>query len=130
MPSTINNSCVFCNLPEPRVIAENETCISVRDGYPVSLGHTLIIAKRHVASFFELSLKEQTDLLSLLGSSKLQLEKEFKPDGYNVGINIAPVAGQTVQHVHVHLIPRYFGDVSDPRGGVRWVIPSKADYWS
>ena len=102
----------------------------VRDAFPVSLGHTLIIPKRHVGSFFILSSDERTDLMALLNSAKIGVEAEFKPDGYNIGINDGPLAGQTVPHLHIHLIPRYKGDMSDPRGGVRWIIPDKADYWS
>ena len=102
----------------------------VRDAFPISPGHTLIIPKRHVGSFFDLSSDEREDLMSLLGTAKANVEAEFKPDGYNIGINDGPVAGQTVPHLHVHLIPRYKGDMPDPRGGVRWIIPDKADYWS
>ena len=102
----------------------------VRDAFPVSPGHTLIIPKRHVGSFFILSSDERTDLMALLNSAKIGVEAEFKPDGYNIGINDGPLAGQTVPHLHIHLIPRYKGDMSDPRGGVRWIIPDKADYWS
>jgi diadenosine tetraphosphate (Ap4A) HIT family hydrolase len=111
------------------VIFENATAISIRDGYPVSPGHTLLIPKRHTGSFFELSPPERSDLLALLDRAKLVLDKEFQPQGYNIGINDGAAAGQTVPHLHVHLIPRYDGDMPDPRGGVRWVIPDKAKYW-
>ena len=102
----------------------------VRDAFPISPGHKLIISKRHVGSFFDLSSDEREDLMSLLASAKANVEAEFKPDGYNIGINDGPAAGQTVPHLHIHLIPRYKGDLPDPRGGVRWIIPDKADYWS
>ena len=102
----------------------------MRDGFPVSKGHTLLIPKRHVGSFFEITDEERADLLALLNKAKVVIQEEFNPDGYNIGINDGPAAGQTVPHLHIHLIPRYKGDRYDPRGGVRWIIPEKADYWS
>jgi diadenosine tetraphosphate (Ap4A) HIT family hydrolase len=90
----------------------------------------LVIPKRHIGSFFELEPEERDSLFSLLEESKRGLDKEFKPDGYNIGINDGPSAGQTVPHLHIHLIPRYSGDQADPRGGIRWIIPEKAKYWS
>jgi diadenosine tetraphosphate (Ap4A) HIT family hydrolase len=89
----------------------------------------LVIPKRHTGSFFDLSEKERGELLSLLDRAKLVLDEEFHPQGYNIGINDGAAAGQTVPHLHVHLIPRFDGDLPDPRGGVRWVIPDKAKYW-
>ena len=121
--------CGFCNLPSARVIDESSTAIAIRDGYPVSPGHTLLIPKRHAGSFFDLSEQERSDLFGLLDRTKLALDEEFQPQGYNIGINDGAAAGQTVLHLHVHLIPRYDGDRPDPRGGVRWVIPGKAKYW-
>ena len=126
----IDTPCPFCTLPQVRIIDTSSYGLVVRDAFPISPGHTLIIPKRHVGSFFDLSSDEREDLMSLLGTAKANVEAEFKPDGYNIGINDGPVAGQTVPHLHVHLIPRYKGDMSDPRGGVRWIIPDKADYWS
>ena len=122
--------CPFCTLPAARVIAVKAHGQVIRDGYPVSPGHTLIVSRRHVGSFFELSTTERIDLLELTDEAKLDLDREFKPDGYNIGINVGPAAGQTVPHLHIHLIPRYRGDLPDPRGGVRWLFPDKADYWS
>ncbi len=122
--------CAFCTLPPARIIGENTSAIAIRDAYPVSPGHTLLIPKRHIGSFFDLSDKERSDILALLDRAKLALDKEFQPQGCNIGINDGPVAGQTVPHLHVHLIPRYAGDMPDPRGGVRWVIPDKAKYWT
>lgn len=121
--------CAFCTLLPARLIDENATAISIRDGYPVSPGHTLLIPKRHTGSFFDLSEQERGELLALLDRAKLVLDEEFHPQGYNIGINDGTAAGQTVPHLHVHLIPRFDGDVPDPRGGVRWVIPDKAKYW-
>lgn len=122
--------CVFCMLPNERISVANDLAVAIRDGYPVSTGHTLIIPRRHIASFFDATLEERQALLALLDVSKRGLDQEFAPDGYNVGINDGAAAGQTVMHLHIHLIPRYGGDQSDPRGGVRWVLPEKADYWS
>ena len=122
--------CPFCTLPDERVIDQNDHGLVIRDGFPISTGHTLIIPKRHTGSFFDLTEAERSDLLLLLDKAKLDIENEFKPDGYNIGINDGPAAGQTVPHLHIHLIPRYADDRADPRGGVRWIIPEKADYWS
>jgi diadenosine tetraphosphate (Ap4A) HIT family hydrolase len=123
-------ACPFCTLPPERILLTSAHGVIIRDGFPISLGHTLVIPQRHVDSFFNLTADERVDLLGLLDQAKAGIEKEFKPDTYNVGINDGPAAGQTVPHLHIHLIPRYTGDVSDPRGGVRWIIPGKADYWS
>ena len=124
------NPCPFCHLPAERIIEQNLHGYLIRDGFPVSPGHSLIIPKRHIASFFETTTDEREALLSLLDKAKQLAAEEFKPDGYNIGINDGAAAGQTVPHLHIHLIPRYAGDLDDPRGGVRWVIPDKADYWS
>lgn len=101
-----------------------------RDAYPVSAGHTLIIPKRHVSSFFDLSADECAEIFVLLARAKTLLDEELSPNGFNIGINDGRAAGQTVFHLHIHLIPRFEGDQLDPRGGVRWVLPEKADYWS
>jgi diadenosine tetraphosphate (Ap4A) HIT family hydrolase len=121
--------CPFCTLPLERIIDSNDLALVIRDGYPVSPGHTLVIPKRHIGSWFEITPEEQSAMLDLLGRAKAVLGEEFKPDGYNIGINDGPTAGQTVPHLHMHLIPRYEGDLDDPRGGVRWIIPGKAKYW-
>lgn len=123
-------SCPFCNLENSDIIAESEYSIAKLDGFPVSEGHTLIISKRHVADFFELSQSEQQDMLKLLNQVKEKYDDQFNVSNYNVGLNCGSLAGQTVGHVHMHLIPRREGDVNDPRGGVRWVIPDKAKYWN
>ena len=122
--------CPFCEIEKNRIIIESELAFVIRDGFPVSDGHTLIIPKRHVGSFFETTQAEKLELLKLIEQAKQSIEKEFKPHAYNIGINDGAAAGQTVPHLHIHLIPRYEGDVKDPRGGVRWVIADKADYWS
>lgn len=128
MPSA--DACPFCQIPACRVLFQNDLAVAVRDAYPISPGHTLVIPIRHVASFFEATPLEREKMLALLDNAKQQLQVEFGPTGYNIGINDGASAGQTVGHLHMHLIPRYAGDRPDPRGGVRWVIPDKADYWT
>lgn len=124
-----NLSCPFCNpVPERELIAESAMVYSMLDKFPVSSGHALIIPKRHTASYFDLSFKEQSACFFMLNKVKEILQKRFNPDGFNVGINIGETSGQTVPHVHIHLIPRYNGDVEEPRGGVRGVIPEKRSY--
>jgi diadenosine tetraphosphate (Ap4A) HIT family hydrolase len=126
-----NSSCVFCQRSNSdQVIARNGMAVAFPDGYPLSSGHTLIVPLRHVGNFFQLTKPEQQAVLSLMRSVQKKLNRKYSPDGFNVGINVGKAAGQTVDHVHIHLIPRYSGDVPDPRGGVRWVIPLKARYWS
>ncbi len=121
--------CLFCNLPDERIIDQCDHTLTVRDGFPVSPGHTLVIPKRHVATFFDTTEEEQMAISRALQKAKTELDQELTPDGYNIGINNGDAAGQTVFHLHVHLIPRYKGDCEDPRGGVRWVLPEKAVYW-
>ena len=121
--------CPFCSLPPERVVAEHGLGVVIRDAYPVSPGHTLVIPKRHVGSFFDLRFEERQALLALLDEAKVKLDAEFQPAGYNIGVNDGAAAGQTVPHLHIHLIPRYVGDQQDPRGGIRWVMPEKARYW-
>jgi diadenosine tetraphosphate (Ap4A) HIT family hydrolase len=122
--------CPFCTLPASRVIAADALALVLRDGYPVWSGHTLIVPRRHVASLADATGDEMRSIWALLADARRELDATLRPDGYNVGVNDGAAAGQTVMHLHVHLIPRYTGDRADPRGGVRWVIPEKADYWS
>lgn len=129
MAIDVNNPCLFCNLPSNlQIQAENDLAFAVFDGFPVSPGHVLVIPKRHVANYFDLTSDELTAIQDLLVIMKNQVDEKFHPDGYNVGVNVGESAGQSVFHVHVHLIPRYKGDVANPRGGVRGVIPSKQKY--
>ena len=123
-----NTDCIFCNIPQERVIAESDLCFAIFDGFPVSEGHALIIPKRHVADYFDLTLDEVMAMQKMMRELKLRLDADFSPDGYNVGVNVNAAAGQTVFHVHMHLIPRYKGDVENPKGGVRGVIPGKQKY--
>lgn len=125
-----STACPFCHLPHERIMGRNDHAIWIRDGFPVSPGHSLVIPKRHMRSFFHASAEERDAFLALLDEAKVAADREFGPAAYNIGINDGAAAGQTVPHLHIHLIPRYEGDLPDPRGGVRWVIPGKADYWS
>lgn len=118
-------NCPFCSI-EP--IIQNDLAIAFYDKYPVNKGHLLVIPKRHVEQYFDLTIEERQAIDSLVFEGKALLDKEYNPDGYNIGINNGEVAGQTIFHVHVHLIPRYKGDMKEPRGGVRGVIPDKRIY--
>lgn len=122
--------CPFCDLPAGQIVHARDSAFIIRDGFPVSPGHSLIIPRRHVSSFFEVTDAERADLMSLLAEARDELDRKFRPAGYNIGINDGAAAGQTVPHLHIHLIPRYEGDRDDPRGGVRWVLPDKAAYWN
>ena len=121
-----NDPCLFCT---PRgVVRRNELAYCTRDTYPVSPGHSLIVPARHCAGFFDLSPEEIAACMELVAQEQLTLDEEFSPDGYNVGVNVGAAAGQSIFHVHIHLIPRYTGDSARPQGGVRQVIPEKAAY--
>ena len=122
--------CIFCDgfIDKKNKISENKSCLAFFDEFPVSTGHILIISKRHVSTFFDLTNEEQQDMINLLNKCKKIIDKKYNPDGYNVGLNCGVVAGQSVMHVHMHLIPRYLGDVENPKGGVRGVIPNKKLY--
>ena len=109
-------------------IIEDEIGFVILDGFPVSEGHCLVIPKRVYADYFESTYEEIIGLQKLVIETKSYLDQNYNPDGYNVGINSGEVSGQTVSHVHIHVIPRYEGDVDNPRGGVRGVIPSKQSY--
>jgi len=127
---TPEKKCLFCNIEPGQILAEHPLAVAKHDGYPLTKGHTLIIPRRHVASFFDCTAEEHQAMLALLDEAKAILDKECTPDGYNIGLNNGAAAGQTVMHVHMHLIPRYVGDTADPRGGVRWIFPDKAKYWA
>ena len=120
--------CPFCASSPLTLVAENRLAFAFRDRFPVSPGHTLIVTRRHVPDFFGCTAEERAALLDLVDRVKADLDRELRPDAYNVGFNAGEAAGQTVMHVHVHVIPRFHGDVEDPRGGVRYVIPERANY--
>lgn len=125
-----NEGCIFCNKNNCKIISSSNFFYIIRDtSYPVTKHHTLIIVNRHISDFFELSREELIDLNQILKKQReelLILDKEIT--GFNIGINVGKDAGQSIMHCHVHLIPRRNGDVNDPRGGVRGVIPSKQKY--
>lgn len=125
----MNNDCAFCMLAEDRIIRLPLTSvIALRDSYPVSKGHTLVIPTRHIATWFDATPAERMELWNAIDIICEDLRSEFSPDGFNFGINSGAAAGQTVPHLHMHIIPRYDGDMEDPRGGVRNVIPSMGNY--
>ncbi len=122
----MDEKCIFCN--QEGIILENQLAWACYDKYPVSPGHVLIISKRHVQSIFDTTREERQALNELLEEAKKFLDIKYQPDGYNIGVNCGEVAGQTIMHLHIHLIPRYQGDIDNPRGGVRGVIPDKRIY--
>ena len=123
------DNCPFCHLaPAVEVVCESDICVAFYDGFPVSPGHALIIPKRHVASYFDLTNQEREAMTQMMLDVKQMLDERFHPDGYNIGINVGEYAGQSIFHCHMHLIPRYKGDVANPKGGVGGVIPNKQKY--
>ena len=123
------SDCIFCTLEASRIEDENQLFLVIKDLYPVTKGHTLIIPKRHVPSFFDLTSEEQSSFLQILNSQKEKIRlQDNTVTGFNVGINDGKYSGQTVMHCHIHLIPRRKGDMENPRGGVRGVIPEKQSY--
>lgn len=123
--------CIFCQrIALGKVLLSNEHAVAFEDGFPVSHGHTLIVPRRHEADLLELKQEEQAAIWALVAPVRQMVEAADRlPDGYNIGVNVGAAAGQTIAHAHLHVIPRWHGDVADPRGGVRWVVPSKAAYW-
>lgn len=122
-------TCPFCRKRDNgEYVIGNEHCVSFFDAYPVTEGHLLIVPKRHVSSFFDLTLEEKNDVLSLVDEAKSLLDERYSPSGYNIGVNVGKSGGQTVPHCHIHIIPRYDGDCDDPTGGVRGVIPTRQNY--
>ena len=119
----------FCKcLDEKNYELENEYAIARYDDFPVNKGHLEVITKRHIKDWWDTTPEEKLAIFELLDKAKEIVEYKYNPDGYNIGMNLGESAGQTVMHLHVHLIPRYVGDVADPRGGVRGVIPDKKNY--
>jgi diadenosine tetraphosphate (Ap4A) HIT family hydrolase len=121
-------NCPFCSLVDGEKALASELCFARWDKYPVTEGHLLVIPNRHVPDYFSLTAEEKKALWAMVDQGKKLVDERFKPDGYNVGINIGTTAGQTVMHCHIHLIPRRSRDTVNPRGGVRAVIPGRADY--
>lgn len=128
--ATDEHGCVFCSrLDRDDLLAANDLAAGFLAGYPVSPGHALIVPRRHEADFFSLAPVEQAAMMALVSPIRRHLDAEFSPSAYNLGANIGRDAGQTIPHAHLHVIPRYHGDVEEPRGGVRWVLPKTARYW-
>jgi diadenosine tetraphosphate (Ap4A) HIT family hydrolase len=125
----IQSPCPFCSPSRSQILAVNGHALAFLDGFPVTPGHTLVIPKRHMVSVFEATAEERAALFDLVAEVRQLLLAEHNPDGFNIGINDGAAAGQTVMHLHIHLIPRYSGDTEDPRGGVRWIMPKNAPYW-
>lgn len=123
------SECPFCSIDPKRVFRETALTASLWDAFPVSPGHALIVPRRHVASWADATFEEKRDLLDAIDAVRHVIDGRHHPNGYNVGFNDGRAAGQTVMHLHVHVIPRYEGDAADPRGGVRWVLPARARYW-
>ncbi|MFV8817773.1 HIT family protein [Haliea sp. E17] len=128
------DSCPFCDIATSnscgRVIDQNGLAILIEDGFPVTLGHSLVILRRHIQSLFDASDEERRALFQLIERAKVGLDQRYQPSAYNIGINDGVAAGQTIPHLHIHVIPRYDEPGTDPRGGIRWIIPERADYWS
>jgi diadenosine tetraphosphate (Ap4A) HIT family hydrolase len=123
-------ACVFCeHLALGDLVAENALAAAFFDAFPVSPGHCLAVPRRHESSFLALSPEEQAAVWALVAPVRDRIESDRTPDGYNLGVNIGEAAGQTIGHAHLHVIPRYRGDMPDPRGGIRWIIPARARYW-
>ena len=119
----------FYPLETEGIILEGENCVAFYDRYPVNEGHALVIPCEPVLSLYELDDCMQAELWDMVRQVRTILKEKFNPDGFNIGINDGASAGQTIPHIHIHLIPRYNGDIEDPRGGIRWIFPEKAKYW-
>jgi len=126
---THRTDCPFCARIVELERSTNVDVIRLPDAFPVSPGHTLVVPVRHEPDLFELGEAEVRAVWAEVGAVQRDLGRSHRPDGFNVGVNVSPAAGQTVPHAHVHVIPRYRGDVADPRGGIRWVLPERAAYW-
>lgn len=124
--TTTTSDCLFCDAS--KAVLRNDHVFVRFDDYPVNPGHCLIIPHRHFPSFFEATAEERAAIFSIIDEAKALVDAQFQPGGYNIGVNVGPIAGQSVLHLHVHLIPRYAGDVENPKGGVRGVIPSRQKY--
>jgi len=125
-----SGGCIFCERADAAdLLATNDLAIAFAAGFPVSPGHALIVPRRHEPDFFALTPEEQAAVVALVNPVRAALDERYSPDAYNLGVNAGKAAGQTIGHAHFHVIPRYAGDVAEPRGGVRWVLPETARYW-
>jgi diadenosine tetraphosphate (Ap4A) HIT family hydrolase len=125
----VKTFCPFCKPFKHSPLLESNFFLVIEDLYPISNGHLLIISRRHIESYFLTTSEEKMDLIKIIEKTKALIDKKLNPDGYNIGINDGEAAGQTINHLHIHVIPRYKGDSEDPRGGIRWIFPDKAPYW-
>jgi diadenosine tetraphosphate (Ap4A) HIT family hydrolase len=122
--------CIFCDkIRAGEALAKDATAVAFADTSPLTPGHALVVPRRHEPDFLALSADELAAIWRLVAQVRAILERQHRPQGYNLGVNVGEAAGQTVGHAHLHLIPRYAGDVDEPRGGIRWIIPDKAKYW-
>ena len=128
--ATATIDCPFCAVARARIAFESPLVVGLWDGFPITDGHGLVVPRRHVASWFDATADEQAALMAGAATLRALVIARGPVDGFNLGINDGAAAGQTVPHLHVHVIPRRVGDVDDPRGGVRWVVPARARYWS
>ncbi len=122
------SNCLFCELQNSEVLLENDLAYARYDGFPVSKGHLEVMPKRHIKDWWSATKEERDAILELIDKAKEIVDAKYHPDAYNIGMNLGEEAGQSIFHLHVHLIPRYKGDVENPRGGVRGVIPNKQNY--
>lgn len=130
MVTSMSDSCPFCHkISQGDIRWRSGDVAAFADGFPLNPGHTLVVPAMHAANLFDLPNQVRMQLWEMVDQVREALVEEYAPDGFNIGVNVGAAAGQTVGHVHVHVIPRHHGDVQDPRGGVRWVVPSKAVYW-
>lgn len=124
------SNCPFCNHAPSSLWLESPTALALWDGFPLTEGHTLVVPRLHVASLFDLPASELAAAWEFVAHVRAELKTRLGVEAVNIGLNDGRAAGQTVMHAHIHVVPRRDGDVPDPRGGVRWVIPEKADYWT
>jgi len=128
-PSPAASACPFCAVAPERIVRARPRALLLWDAHPLHPGHALAVPRRHIASWFDATEAERADLIALIDEARALVLAQHGADGFNLGINDGPAAGQTVPHLHMHLIPRHHGDVPDPRGGLRWVLPERAVYW-
>jgi diadenosine tetraphosphate (Ap4A) HIT family hydrolase len=129
--SVVNSptDCPYCAADSTRIAHSSSSALVLWDAFPVSRAHALVVPRRHVPSWSNLTSDEKSDIIACIDTIRSVIDARYHPDGYNIGCNDGVPAGQTILHFHMHVIPRYRGDAEDPRGGIRWVLPDKADYW-